>query len=89
MSAQTPPPPVDPVASSGTTKTTDDRNRQIAIAIVAGIAILFAALNSQEVKVNWIITSWKTPLILVIGLAVGAGYLTAWLIARHNKKKSG
>jgi uncharacterized integral membrane protein len=93
MSAQPPGPtlPPDPATSSasGTTKSTDERNRQIAIAIIAGIAILFAALNSQEVKVNWIITSWKTPLILVIGLAVGAGYLTAWLIARHHKKKSG
>ena len=82
-------PPADPATSSTTTKTTDERNRQIAIAIIAGIAILFAVLNSQEVKVNWIVTSWKTPLILVIGLAVGAGYLTAWLIARRNKKKSG
>ncbi len=90
MSGQQPGPtlPPDPgLSDPAVKKSQDDRNRQIAIAIIAGIAILFALLNSQEVKVNWIVTSWKTPLILVIGLAVAAGYLTAWLIARRHKKK--
>lgn len=92
MSAQQPgqvPPPIDPATPStgpAVERSQDDRNRQIAIAIIVGIAVLFALLNSQQVKVNWIVTSWKTPLILVIALAVGAGYLTAWLIGRRHKK---
>jgi uncharacterized integral membrane protein len=92
MSAQQPgqvPPPVDPATPSAepaVKRSQDERNRQIAIAIIAGVAVLFALLNSQEVKVNWIVTSGKTPLILVIALAVGAGYLTAWLIGRRHKK---
>ena len=70
MSAQQPgqvPPPIDPATGPAVERSQDDRNRQIAIAII-------------------VVTSWKTPLILVIALAVGAGYLTAWLIGRRHKK---
>jgi uncharacterized integral membrane protein len=52
--------------------------QRVAALILTVVAIVFAAVNSQTVKVDWIVTTTKSPLILVIivagllGAAVGA-----------------
>jgi uncharacterized integral membrane protein len=55
--------------------------RQIAALVLAALGILFAALNLDEVKVNWMLGTWRTPLIVVIALSMvigaGLGYLAA------------
>ena len=55
--------------------------RQIAALVLAALGILFAALNLDEVKVNWMVGTWRTPLIVVIALSMvigaGLGYLAA------------
>ena len=55
--------------------------RQIAALLLAALGILFAALNLDEVKVNWMLGTWRTPLIVVIALSMvigaGLGYLAA------------
>ena len=56
--------------------------RQIAgIALAAG-GIAFAAANLDEVKVNWILGTWRTPLIIVIALSIIIGAGLGLLIAR-------
>jgi uncharacterized integral membrane protein len=49
--------------------------RQIAVVVLAGIGGVFAAANLDEVKVNWVLGTWETPLIVVIALStlIGAG----------------
>ena len=49
--------------------------RQIAVVVLAGIGGVFAAVNLDEVEVNWILGTWETPLIVVIALSmlIGAG----------------
>jgi uncharacterized integral membrane protein len=49
--------------------------RQVAVLVLAGVGGVFAALNLDEVEVNWILGTWSTPLIVVIALSmiVGAG----------------
>ena len=53
--------------------------RQIALLGLAGIGGVFAALNLDDVDVNWILGTWETPLIVVIALSMligaGLGYL--------------
>jgi uncharacterized integral membrane protein len=53
--------------------------RQIAALGLAGVGIAFAALNLDEVEVNWILGTWETPLIIVIAISMvigaGLGYL--------------
>ena len=53
--------------------------RQIAALGLAGVGIAFAALNFDEVEVNWILGTWETPLIIVIAISMvigaGLGYL--------------
>ena len=55
--------------------------RQIALLGMAAIAGVFAALNLDEVEVNWILGTWDTPLIIVIAISTvfggGLGYLAA------------
>lgn len=55
--------------------------RQIAALGLGGVGVAFAALNLDEVDVNWLLGSWQTPLIVVIALSMiigaGLGYLAA------------
>ena len=54
--------------------------RQIGLIGLAAVGGVFAALNLDEVEVNWILGTWDTPLIVVIALSMliggGLGYLT-------------
>ena len=55
--------------------------RQVAALGLAALGILFAAVNLDEVKVNWVLDTWRTPLIVVIALSMvigaGLGYVAA------------
>ena len=55
--------------------------RQVAVLVLAGIGGAFAVANLDEVKVNWVIATSTTPLIVVIALSMvigaGLGYLAA------------
>jgi uncharacterized integral membrane protein len=44
--------------------------RQVAVLVLAGVGGVFAALNLDEVEVNWILATWSTPLI--VAMVVGA-----------------
>lgn len=52
-----------------------ERARLIAGLILAGVALAFALVNLGNVKVDWIVGSAHSPLILVIAvsLLIGAG----------------
>jgi uncharacterized integral membrane protein len=56
----------------------------IALAVVATV---FAVLNLEEVKVDWIIGSGHAPLIIVIAISVLAGIVLAYGADRVNRKR--
>jgi uncharacterized integral membrane protein len=58
--------------------------RQIAVIGLAGIGGVFAALNLDEVEVNWILGTWSTPLIIVIALSMVIGAGLGILISRSR-----
>ena len=58
--------------------------RQVAVLVLAGVGGVFAALNLDEVEVNWILGSWSTPLIVVIALSMLIGAALAWLVLRRR-----
>jgi uncharacterized integral membrane protein len=62
--------------------------RMAAAAILGGIAAVFAVINLDKVKVDWLVGSAQTPLILVIVLSMllGAG-LDRLLVRRARKRK--
>ena len=58
--------------------------RQIALLGLAGIGGVFAALNLDEVDVNWILGTWETPLIVVIALSMLIGAGLGYLVTRRR-----
>lgn len=58
--------------------------RQIGVLVLGGIGIAFAALNVDEVEVNWILGTWQTPLIVVIALSMVIGTALAYLVLRRR-----
>jgi uncharacterized integral membrane protein len=59
--------------------------RQIAGLALAALGIAFAAVNLDEVKVNWILGTWRTPLIVVIALSIVIGAGLGLLVARGRR----
>jgi uncharacterized integral membrane protein len=58
--------------------------RMILLASLSAIAAIFAVLNLDQVEVNWIIGTWKTPLIVVVALSIVIGALLGLLVARRR-----
>ena len=71
--------------SSGSTPTRSDRSRQIAVAILAGIAILFAVLNFEDVKVDLLFGSVTMPLVIVIAFCLLLGGLIGAFLTRRRR----
>ena len=61
--------------------------RQVAVLALAGLGGVFAALNLDEVEVNWILGTWSTPLIVVIALSMLVGAALALLAGRRRGTK--
>jgi uncharacterized integral membrane protein len=60
---------------------------RLAVALVAGaLAVLFAVLNFDKVKVNWIFGTWSTPLVLVIAVSFLLGMLVGVFVWRRRTK---
>jgi uncharacterized integral membrane protein len=58
--------------------------RQIAVVGLAAVGGVFAALNLDEVDVNWILGTWSTPLIVVIALSMVIGAGLGILVSRRR-----
>jgi uncharacterized integral membrane protein len=52
------------------------------------IAIVFAGVNSQDVEVDWIITTTNTPLIIVIIASVLVGMIVDRLLQYQRRRRS-
>ena len=58
--------------------------RQIAALVLAGLGVTFAAVNLDEVDVNWVLGDWRTPLIVVIALSMVIGAGLGFLVSRRR-----
>ena len=58
--------------------------RQIAALTLAALGGVFAVANLDEVKVNWILDTWRTPLIVVIALSMLVGAALGYLVSRRR-----
>jgi uncharacterized integral membrane protein len=66
-----------------------ERGRQIAAAVVGAVVTAFALLNLSDVKVHWLVTTGRTPLIVVIAFAFVLGVLVDRLVMRARRKRRG
>ena len=58
--------------------------RQIAALVLAALGIAFAVANFDEVRVNWLLDTWRTPLIVVIALSMLVGAALGFLVSRRR-----
>ncbi|HYN91675.1 MAG TPA: LapA family protein [Thermoleophilaceae bacterium] len=58
--------------------------REIAALVLAALGVAFAVLNFDEVKVNWVLGNWRTPLIVVIALSMVIGAALGFLVSRRR-----
>ena len=54
-------------------------------AVIGGLVAVFAVLNAQSVEVNWIASSTRTPLIVVIVLFLLIGFVAGVLSGRRRR----
>jgi uncharacterized integral membrane protein len=62
------------------------RTRQVVGFGLLGLAVLFAAVNLDEVSVNWVVATWDTPLIIVIAVSLVAGAGLGFLAGRRRRQ---
>ena len=75
-------------------KRSNAESTRLAVALVAGALIaVFAVLNTDDVKVDWILGSGQTPLIIVILvcllLGAGIGYFSGRRGSRKRRSEQG
>jgi lipopolysaccharide assembly protein A len=58
--------------------------RQIGALVLAGAGVAFAVANLDEVKVNWLLGTWETPLIVVIAVSMVVGAALGFLVSRRR-----
>jgi uncharacterized integral membrane protein len=61
------------------------QKRQIAAVGLAAAGGVFAALNLDEVEVNWVFGTWDTPLIVVIAISMVIGAGLGMLVSRRRR----
>jgi uncharacterized integral membrane protein len=61
-----------------------DQARTVALVLLAGLGVLFAVLNFDQVQVNWLLGTWSTPLIIVIAISFLLGSGVGYLLARRR-----
>jgi uncharacterized integral membrane protein len=63
-----------------------EQARTVALVVLAGLGVLFAVLNFDDVQVNWLLGTWSTPLIIVIAISFLLGSGTGYLLARRRPR---
>jgi uncharacterized integral membrane protein len=63
-----------------------NRSRQIVVIALVALGVLFAVLNLDEVSVNWIVGTWRTPLIVVIAASMLVGAAAGYLVGRRRER---
>ncbi len=71
--------------NESSTPARSDRSRQIAIAILSGVAILFAVLNFEDVEVDLLFGSVTMPLVIVIAFCLLLGGLIGAFLTRRRR----
>ncbi len=83
-SAQIPGPGGQPKAERRSTR---EMMRAGGLLVAAAIFIVFAVLNLNQVKVNWIIGSGKAPLIVVIVISLLVGIVLTYGADRLGRRR--
>jgi uncharacterized integral membrane protein len=68
-------------------RTRSERARTAGMVVLAILITLFAVLNLDQVKVNWIIGSGRAPLIIVIVISLLVGIALTYFADRATRRR--
>ena len=68
-----------------TARTSREKARLAAAGVAAALAVLFALLNLERVDVNWVLGTFRTPLIVLIAVVFALGLGAGLLVGRRRK----
>jgi uncharacterized integral membrane protein len=74
-------------APQGSRRSTTELARTGAMVVLAVLITLFAVLNLDEVKVDWIFGSGHAPLIIVIVISLLVGVVLTYFAERLIRKR--
>jgi uncharacterized integral membrane protein len=74
-------------ARRGGRRSRGDQVRLALAAVLGGLTVAFALLNLEDVEVNWILSTFSTPLIVVILISLLVGALFGFALARRAGPK--
>jgi uncharacterized integral membrane protein len=79
----------EPIRQEPTSPTRSRREvaRDVLVLGVVVVAIVFAVVNIDSVKVDWIVGSSSAPLIIVIAISVIAGFVLGWYGQRSGGQR--
>lgn len=61
-----------------------DRARLTTALALGAVVSIFAVLNFDRVDVNWVVATWRTPLIVVIVVSLGLGAIAGYVAGRRR-----
>jgi uncharacterized integral membrane protein len=65
--------------------TRSEQARRIGLGALGALVVLFAVVNLDDVRVNWIVFTSQTPLIVVIAVAFALGAALGMLLRRQKR----
>jgi uncharacterized integral membrane protein len=79
--------PASRPASSVSKRTRREQARTAGLVVLAILITLFAVLNTESVKVNWIFGSGHAPLIVVIVISLLVGIVLTYFAERRASRR--
>jgi uncharacterized integral membrane protein len=61
--------------------------RHVVALVLIGLLVVIAVLNLDDVSVDLIAGSVEMPLIVLIVIAAGIGFLAGWLVTRRRERR--
>jgi len=72
------------VSQTSTQKSSITAGR-IAVGLLVVLLIVFAVLNSQSVRMHWIVTTTDTPLFVILVLFAFIGLVIGYIVGRRPR----
>ena len=58
---------------------------RIAVGLLVALVVVFAVLNSQSVRMHWIVTTTDTPLFILLVLFAVIGLAIGYIVGRRPR----
>jgi uncharacterized integral membrane protein len=60
--------------------------KQITVTVIAIILLVFAVVNLEDVKIDFVATDVTAPLVLVILICAALGFVIGWFVGRRDNE---